>query len=233
MSTHEHLTRQLDIIPLEVLGEPITIIGAGAVGSWTTLALAKMGFCNLAVYDFDHVSTENMNSQMYRLEDVSTPKVGALGALVTSFTGVTITTRFEAYERGVFPGIVISAVDSMAVRRRIWENHAMKSPGTRAVIDPRMGAESALLYVRKPMNERDCYEYPKTLYSDDSAVQERCTAKATIYTANLLSGLVCKAVKDLLTRPDYLRTCQWDIAENDMLCFKASDQKGTNHATLS
>ena len=62
---NEHLIRQFDLIPEDVLGEPITIIGVGAIGSWTTLALAKMGFQNLTVFDDDKVSIENMNSQFY------------------------------------------------------------------------------------------------------------------------------------------------------------------------
>lgn len=211
---NQHLVRQSDLIPFEVLSEPITVIGAGAIGSWTTLALAKMGFSNLTVFDDDRVSWENMSSQFFRHADVDLPKVWSLARMVKDFTGIDVNAVNARYESGVFPGIVISAVDSMAARKLIWENHAGKSFGTRAIIDPRMGAESAILFVMNPLDTKDCESYPKSLYSDDAALQERCTAKATIYTANMLSGLVCKAVKDLLTRSDYLRTAQWNIAEN-------------------
>ena len=217
--SNEHLTRQMDLIPMEILGEQITIIGAGAIGSWTTLALAKMGFTNLTVYDHDKVSIENMNSQFYRLKDIGNHKVQALAEMTHDFTGHWITGYAKKYESGMFPGTVISAVDSMEVRKLIWENHKNKAFGCRAVIDPRMGAESALLYVMNPLDSKDIESYEKTLYVDTQAVQERCTARATIYTANLLSGLVCKAVKDLLTRPDYLRSAQWSIANNDFLAF--------------
>lgn len=218
---NEHLTRQMDLVPIDILGEKITIIGAGAIGGWTTLALAKMGFTNLTVFDFDKVDTVNLNSQFYRQKDVGRTKVGALHELVKDFTGTDIQHGVLRYESGVFPGIVISAVDNMGVRRLIWDNHKNKAPFTKAVIDPRMGAEAALLYVMRPMNVKDQSSYSTTLYNDADAVQERCTAKATIYTANLLSGLVVKAVKDVLTRPDYLRSAQWDIASNDLFCFKA------------
>ncbi len=225
MLANEHLTRQLDIIPLDILGEKITIIGAGAIGGWVTLSLAKMGFSDITVYDHDKVDTVNLNSQFYRQGDVGEYKVSALQKLVKEFTGWSIGATTMKYERGIFPGIVISAVDSMEVRRTIWENHANKSMFTKAVIDPRMGAESALLYVMRPMNAKDQKGYAKTLYSDTDAVQERCTAKATIYTANLLSGLVVKAVKDILTQPNYLRSAQWDIAANDLFCFQAEEKQ--------
>lgn len=213
MQSNEHLTRQLDIIPLSILGEPITIIGAGAIGSWTCLALAKMGFSNLRVFDHDRVDTVNLNSQFYPIKAVGHFKAESLKGMVHEFTGTMIDATNAKYEGGKFAGIVISAVDSMQVRQLIWEEQ-LNGP-CRAVIDPRMGAESALLYVMRPANGQDMISYPKSLYSDSGAVQEPCTAKATIYTANLLSGLVCKAVKDLLTRPDYLRMVQWDIAAND------------------
>lgn len=217
---NEHLTRQLDLIPMEVLSTPITVIGAGAVGSWTTLALAKMGFGDITVWDYDCVDTVNLNSQFYRVKDIGVPKVSALQGMVKEFTQVTISINLDRYEKGVFQGVVISAVDSMAVRKAIWDNHKDQAPFTKAIIDPRMGAESALLYVFDPMSGVDQQAYEKSLYGDSEALQERCTAKATIYTANLLSGLVCKAVKDLLTRPDYLQTAQWDIAANEFLGFR-------------
>jgi molybdopterin/thiamine biosynthesis adenylyltransferase len=215
-----HLTRQMDLIPLEVLGEKITIIGAGAIGSWTALALAKMGFSDITVFDFDKVDPENLNSQFYPLLSVGDFKVSSLSAMVESFTGVKIVSQPLRYETGIFSGIVIAAVDSMTVRRTIWENHREKALGCRAIIDPRMGAEQALLYVMNPMNPKDIASYNTTLYSDEDAVHERCTAKATIYTANMLAGLVCKSVKDLLTRPDYLRMAQWNIAQDEFLGFK-------------
>jgi len=220
MFQNERFTRQLDLIPMSVLACPVTIIGAGAIGSWTSLSLAKMGMNDISVHDFDRVSELNLPSQFYPESAVGQFKVDALASMVKAFTGVDIKVSRQAYELGHFPGIVISAVDSMAVRKLIWENHENKSVHTKAIIDPRMGAENALMYVMKPMSPTDQTDYRKSLYSDAQAFQERCTAKATIYTANLLSGMVCKAVKDLLTKPDYLRTVQWDIAGNEFSGFK-------------
>lgn len=210
---NDHLTRQLDIIPMEALEAKITVIGAGAIGSFTVLSLAKMGFTDITVFDDDDVSVENMNCQFYRFKDIGKKKVIALADLVKEFTKVEIEGKPELYEKGFFPGVVISAVDSMEVRKLIWTNHLL-SPHTKAVIDPRMGAESALLYCMCPMIEQDRISYEKTLYLDQDAVQERCTAKATIYTALLLSGLVVKAVKDTLLAENKLRTVHWNIGQN-------------------
>lgn len=217
-----HLTRQMDLIPVDVLDEPITIIGAGAIGSFTTLSLAKMGFTNITVYDYDKIEVENMNCQFYRNKDINKFKVLALQELVEDFTGVKIKAKNELYKEGIFRGIVISAVDSMKVRRTIWENHKEVAFQTKIVVDPRMGAESALIYAMSPMNVADITSYEKTLYTDENAVQERCTAKATMYTAIMLSGQVCKILKDYLVKTNpYARVTQWNIAQNAYQSFAA------------
>ena len=211
----EHLTRQLKLIPLDVLDTPITIIGAGAVGSFTTLSLAKMGFNNITVFDFDAVSVENMNCQFYRFKDIGKQKVIALRELVEEFSNIKITAIDKAYENDFHKGITIAAVDSMKVRQMIWNNHKELAFSTKLLIDPRMGAENALIYAMDPMNQTDIKSYEKSLYKDEDAVQEECTAKATVYTAAMLAGQVCKIVKDFTTKSTpYARITQWSIAQN-------------------
>lgn len=223
--TNEHLTRQLDIIPIAVLGEQITIIGAGAIGSFTALSLAKMGFSNIRVIDYDKIEVENMNCQFYRFSDIGKHKVTALKELVKDFTNVEIEAIVDKYTGGTFPGIVISAVDSMAVRKLVWDSHKNLGVATKYIIDPRMGAEVALLYTMCPMKDEDVEDYEATLYDDKDAVQERCTAKSTMYTACMLSGLVAKAVKDVVTKNPYPRVATWAIKENAFQSWSAPDKK--------
>lgn len=222
--TNEHLTRQLDILHPDQMNVPITIIGAGAIGSFTTLALAKMGFELIQVFDFDKVEIHNMNCQFFRFSDIGKYKVEALKELVKDFTNVSISANTQPYTDQVFSGIVISAVDSMAVRKQIWDMHVKYRneplPPTQAIIDPRMGAEVAQLYTMNPRDKADVEDYTKTLYTDENAVQERCTAKATMYTACMLSGLVAKSVKDLVTNGPYPRVAMWSIKENDFNAWK-------------
>lgn len=205
------LLRQLDVLPIHNLGEKITIIGAGSVGSFTALALAKMGFSNITVYDDDKIETENMNCQFYPLRSIGQLKVDALHELVKDFADIEIEKKAERYADGTFPGIVISAVDNMAVRKKIWDEHKANGAVTRAVLDPRMGAEAALLYTMNPTCEKDIESYEKTLYTDDDAVVARCTEKSTMYCVLLLSGLVSTTVKALVTNNKYPRVSQWDM----------------------
>lgn len=213
-----HLTRQLDLLPMGKLNVPITVIGAGAIGSFTVLALAKMGFFNITVYDFDSVSEENMNCQWYRLTDIGRPKVEALKEIIKDFTGTEINAINNRFDKQPVDGIVISAVDSMAVRKHIW--HEVKDNlDVLWLIDPRMAAEYALTYVVSPNETSDIETYEKTLYSDANSVQEPCTAKSTMYTATMIAGHVAKQVKDVVTNSDYARVTQWDIKLNHQITW--------------
>lgn len=223
--SNEHLTRQLDLIPLESLKTPIWIIGCGAIGSFVALQLAKMGLYDLHLVDPDMVSIENMSCQFFRHRDVGRPKVDALSDLLYDFAGEMIKTKFHFSKwNPVMPmkGIVIAAVDDMQVRGDIF-TQCVKNFQVTHFIDPRMGAETALMYVMKPQEAKDRESYAKTLYTDQDAVQERCTAKSTIYTANLLSGLVVKAVKDIIVKAEkYPRVTQWAIALDEQKIFRAN-----------
>lgn len=209
----DHLTRQLDLIPMDCLNQRITVIGAGAIGSFVVLNLAKMGFQNITVYDFDEVSVENMNNQWYRFKDIGKPKVTSLQDLIKDFTGVSIGAITDKYVDQPLSGIVISSVDSMAVRQIIW-NRCKDNPMVQWFIDPRMAAEYALSFVMDPNDQKDQISYEKTLYTDKDSVQERCTNKGTMYTSTMIAGYVVKHVKDLVTKSPYARVTHWNIATN-------------------
>ena len=218
----KYLTRQLEILSPEQAQQSITIIGAGAIGSFVTLSLAKMGFDNLTVYDFDTIDDVNMNCQFYRLADIGKKKVDALAELVENFTGTTIT----ALDKKVQPtdiinsDIVITAVDSIEVRKQLFEISACKY-----LVDPRMGAEYASMEVVDMFDSNQKENYAKTLYSSDEVVHERCTAKATMYTVNLIAGQVCKVIKDIATGNEYIKTFDWNINKNALLAFSSTSRR--------
>lgn len=217
MLQNQELTRQIDLIPLSTLNERVTIIGAGATGSNITEYLCRMGMRNITVYDFDNVDIENMNNQCYGLQDVGKPKVEALKQRIKTLLNIDITAKNERYEGGTFNGIVICALDSMSGRKLLWAQHK-KNPYCKVFIDPRMAAEYGLVYAARPTVQDSMSEYERTLYSDEEAVQEACTAKSTIYCAALLSGTVVKIVKDVITGNPYPKSIMWSIKEWDQIC---------------
>lgn len=218
----ESLTRQSDIIPMDKLETPITIVGAGAVGSWVVLQLAKMGFGSIEVYDNDEVSVENLASQFYPHHAIGKAKVDALSSMVEDFTGFGVTTHRYLFYEQYTKGVVISAVDNMPARHKIWQT--AKKNGCTTFIDPRMGAESMMIYVMNPQDEDDVTAYEKTLYTDEQAVFERCTAKTTMYCANVLAGMVVHALKNRVCGERYNRVLTFDLREHGYSAWQKGDQ---------
>ena len=142
--------RQLDIINPDFLNKRILVIGAGGIGSWTTLALAKMGCRDITVMDYDIVSTQNINSQIYSWKDIGRTKCEALAdtinTLVSDPNNAEDGYMINTIEQEWVPGmelkyeIVISALDSMETRIKLWEDIKV-NPFILHYIDGRMGGE--------------------------------------------------------------------------------------------
>jgi molybdopterin/thiamine biosynthesis adenylyltransferase len=192
--------RQLDIVNQERLAKvPITVIGAGAVGSFTVMALAKCGAANITVWDDDSVESHNLPNQWYRLADLGRPKVQALKALVEEMTGVTIVAVQERFQGDKATELTICCVDSMDVRLALWRQ---LHPRPLLYVDARMGAEVGKVLCVGPM----AGWYADTLFPSSEAFQAPCTAKATMYCASGLAAFICAQVanyaSDRPTRPE-------------------------------
>lgn len=215
---HESISRQLDLVPPAILGTPITIVGAGAIGSWVALGLAKSGFEYITVFDHDTVDVVNMSSQFYGKNDIGKKKVDALAARIFEMTGTFIMPIAEKFTTSKAKGIIIMAVDSMAARNEIFHSQ-IGNFACNWLIDARMGSEMALLYTVKPNEKESVSQYEGSLYSDADATQERCTAKSTGYCSLVLSGMIIKTVKDVLTKGKYIRNLAFSLKESDFLAF--------------
>ena len=209
MVTNKYLTRQSDLIPEAILKTPITVVGAGAIGSFTVLTLAKMGFHNITVFDDDEIDFVNINNQFYRISDIGKKKVEALHDLVLDFTGTEIKPVAERITKFNTDRIMISAVDSMESRKQIFDLF-----GGALLVDPRMAIEYASIRTYMPMAGDKPSDYTNSLFNDSEGVQDRCTAKATMYTASLIAGHVSKIVLDFCLDRDIIRTLDWDIETN-------------------
>jgi molybdopterin/thiamine biosynthesis adenylyltransferase len=192
--------RQLDVLNQPRLARiPITVIGAGAVGSFTVLALAKCGAERIQVWDDDSIEAHNLPNQWYRLSDLGRPKVQALKALVLEMTGVRIDVVQERFQGDGATEVTICAVDSMDVRIALWRQ---LQPRPQLYIDARMGAEVGMVKCVGPYGSW----YDDTLYPSSEAHHAPCTAKATMYCASGLAAFVASQVaqyaSDRPTRPE-------------------------------
>jgi molybdopterin/thiamine biosynthesis adenylyltransferase len=189
------LSRQADLVDADALEVPVALIGCGGIGSFSALALAKMGCVNLTIFDDDRVEDHNIPNQLYRPDDVGHLKVERLADIIREFTGTTVEARPERIQRQRLQGIIVSGVDSMEARRHIWDRSIRYKAGVVAYIDARMGAELARVYAVRPTDPDDVRFYEKTLYSDDEAWQVPCTAQSIVYNGFAIASLVASQVK--------------------------------------
>jgi len=211
----EYLTRQADLITKSARQTRITIIGAGGIGSHTAIALTRMGYHNLTLIDNDVVSLSNVSSQGFDMCDVGKSKVEAVKQKTLRAVRVPIkVSNLRVNENSYIEStdIVILAVDSMQSRKVIHKLYS-ESTGYGNLINPAMGGEYATMNIYKN-NRDDNKEFEKAWFTDEQGVQESCTAKATIYTTLLISGFICKAVKDITMGLPYVRNMAYDIKNN-------------------
>lgn len=204
MDLKERYSRQKDLVPADRLAEAkVTIIGTGAIGRNVALQLAAIGTPEIQLVDFDVVETGNLAAQGFLEEDLNEknpiPKVVAVGQMCEKINS---TIKIEAvngrYRKSlkVHP-IVFACVDDMDTRQFIWETIRDK---VELWIDGRMSAE--VLRILTAGDETQKKHYDTTLFASAEAYQGSCTAKTTIYSSNVIAGLmVCSFTKYLRQLP--------------------------------
>ena len=192
----DRFIRQQELVNQEKLASlSVTIIGCGAVGSFTALSLAKMGIRQLTLIDHDEVDIHNLPNQFFREEDLDRKKVVACMEILRSFdSDVKVFPQPRSFIKGKLESdIVIASVDSMEVRKRVWEAVSSQRK-VQLLIDPRMAAHVVQVYSVLPGNNLSAKSYESTHISDSQASPERCTARSIIYTVLPLAALVCRQV---------------------------------------
>jgi sulfur carrier protein ThiS adenylyltransferase len=184
----DRFMRQADLVPRErLLASPATIIGVGAIGRQVALQLASIGIPALQLIDFDIVDESNIATQGYRGDDVGQQKVEALAAELRRIDArlliEPISDRWRPSLRT--EDVVFCCVDSISARSAIWRGIG---PGCRFWCDGRMRGEVIRVLSVGDVMGRD--HYPATLFPQAEAEPGRCTARSTIYTANVAAGLI-------------------------------------------
>jgi len=198
MNLDNRFIRQQDAVDMRKLSSlNVTLIGAGSIGSTTAVWLGKMGITNMTVFDDDLVEEHNWSNQLYSEADIGRPKVEALWDQMERLCCFTPQAVAHRYTDEPLTEVVISAVDSMASRKVIWQS-VKKQPQVQLYIDARMGLETLIVYAVR----RSSREYAKSLHSDTAGLQEQCTARTICYTPLMASAVICNLVKRYVNNED-------------------------------
>jgi len=198
-----------------------TVIGAGGIGSNAAFTIARMGVGTvlgdspedgtLTVIDGDQVEAHNLPNQLYGEKDIGKPKVEALKSLVEDQTGLSINAIPQMWDGEKLEGLVISGLDSMAIRKRLWEETIKYNPKIPLYVDGRMGGELALIYAVRPLDPEDVKLYEDELNTDEDAPDLPCTARAIIYNTSMIGSLIANLVKKWSSNQEFPRELYFDF----------------------
>lgn len=188
MPDQNRFVRQQELVPREQLASLLaTVIGVGAIGRQVALQLAAIGVPRIQLIDFDTVDLSNITTQAYFADDIGRHKVeateAAIGRIDPSIQVQTVCDRYRARQQ--IGEAVFVAVDSISSRAAIWRSAGRRC---RFWVDGRMLSD--VVRVLAVSEETGREHYPTTLFRQSEAQPGRCTARSTIYAANIAAGLM-------------------------------------------
>ena len=194
MPSNERDIRQRDLVPPDRLCQcHAVVIGVGAIGRQVALQLAALGIPAMFLYDPDTVEEANLAPQGFWESDLGRAKVTAVAEIAQrQYPAIEIAELPERFKTSAVRSwptsreiAVFCCVDAIDTRKLIWQA-VQEVAGF--FTDGRMAAEVIrVLASGRPSSDS---VYPKTLFTAAEAFQGSCTAKSTIYTANIAAGLM-------------------------------------------
>lgn len=178
---------------LTKIGHPITIVGAGGIGSWTTLLLSKFNI-NINLFDGDTFEEVNMAGQIFPISSLGICKSTAIRELCRHINGTTTISTYNHWNPVLHrtSPITIVAVDNMEIRMAVfrrWQNEFGNLPNA-LFIDSRLAAELFQIYSIKGGDTLAQKRYVTEWFSDAEADETPCSYKQTAYMAAMLSARI-------------------------------------------
>ncbi|MEK7516777.1 MAG: ThiF family adenylyltransferase [Patescibacteria group bacterium] len=175
------------------VARPVTVIGAGSVGSFVVTMLPKMGVSKITVYDRDAVESHNVPMSAYRLKDQGRYKVEALAEIVREQSGLEINAIRAMYTGEPLRGTVIACVDSMEARMLIWKQVKINL-AVDLLVDTRVAGEFVRNLAVNPNDPDDVADYEKLLYPGSKALRPTCGNHGIVYVATVAAAAACAVV---------------------------------------
>jgi len=201
--------RQLDIFVPSDYNEHIEIIGAGGVGSFTAVALAKLGIENIRVWDADTVEPHNLPNQFHLVKALGCSKVSSVKTLCKELAGVEIevvNSFWDVEYASELHGIVVSAIDHIrkndehktAGREELW-NTLKTNVAVDLFIDARIGGETIRTLSIRPVNDVEYWSwYENQLFADGEEARLPCTARAVVDVGFFVSAIITNIIRKFL-----------------------------------
>lgn len=169
----------------------VIIGGAGGIGSWTALLLARAGFKPI-VYDFDILEEHNIGGQLFAKKMIGLPKVEALAQVVKDYADEELMVFNDKITESSPTHIyVISAFDNMEARNYLFKSWYAQSRGDKQAlfIDGRLTAEQMQIFCIRGDDAISANKYAEIeLFSDAEVEDAPCTMKQTSHAAAMIAA---------------------------------------------
>ena len=190
-------TRQKRLFNPEEQKSKIHILGAGSTGSFIALTLAKLGFEDITIYDFDKIEAHNIPNQFYRTEDIGKEKLDAIQEIVKDFSDLDINIEKGKINKNTDIGIEINSIvvfclDNIKTRKLVYD---MIKDYPIALVDTRLGGESYQIYSFNLGDEEKKKEYEAQLKAPTT--EAVCGEKSIIYCILSIASECCNIIKKI------------------------------------
>lgn len=177
----------------------ISVVGAGAIGSWLMIALAKMGCTEVTFYDDDTIEAANYNNQIYGVSDIGSHKLDALklyGEMQMPITG-----RYQYKKQFYTPDdaqnpcdVLIMGVDNIAARKMIFDANRFNKD-LKLILDGRIGRQVYTNVAIDPTSELEMDYYEQNLLFEKGA-EIPCTEKTYISSCLAVASNMASALRN-------------------------------------
>lgn len=165
----------------------LTIVGAGGIGSWTSILLGRAGCPKILVCDMDVYEPHNLGGQLSTVDSMYKNKAEELKSLM-SLLGCTseVTSVGSKYSKAYAKDVMIAAVDNMAARKQMFEDWKAR-PNRSLFLDGRLLAEHFQILCVVPGKEE---LYEQYLFDDAEIEAEACSYKQTSHAAAAIGSYI-------------------------------------------
>ena len=192
MTTVSYMRQNRILDPNVAAKMTVSIYGCGTVGSNVAVQLAKAGFGNFKLYDMDAVEAHNIPSQDFTIDDIGEPKVNAVKKRIHEVSSIANVSVSNVELQGGEPcttEIAVLAVDSIELRKKLYELSIRINPMVKAFMDFRMGGHLLQAWFVQNNNAEEKANYEKTFFEASEAVDLGCGSR-TFAPVGALSGAV-------------------------------------------
>lgn len=183
--------RQMDIVPRSIRRLSVDVVGLGMHGSWTALAVARLGVKALRLWDDDVVAAVNVATQAYLPEQIGRPKAECLAEMVSAL-GIEAIEQRQKFPSSGWPhpwDVVICCADNHDTRRLVA---AAASQGSKLFIESRSGGEVIYIHAFPPTAD-NLSEYLSTCFPTNN-YDAPCGARGTAYVGMAVASTVAAII---------------------------------------